>query len=633
MKLSIFSMNRPANPAPGGPPPEEPLADQAATELQAAITPQELRQQVLERILTASSALGVLILAANLPGLRSESPLRMGIYLALVGLLLLCKFNRRLGYTLRAGAVILVFYAVSVVILLSDGPFGVGSILLIAVPIFASLLGGARSRISGVSLSLLTLAAVGLSMGFGLIPTPLPNLNTPNASLVYWITALISFAVMAIAATVASGIILDGLEHSLARQNALTLALRRERTALEERVQERTQNLERRQLQIRTAAELVRVISRELDIDQLLPQVCELIRQRLNLYYVGIFLVEEARPGQPRYANLAAGSGEAGRRMLIEKHRLLVGGDSMIGWATANRQARIALDVGKEAVHFSNPHLPRTRSELALPIIAGQNADELTLGQAKTTSAEPIWGQRRLAPATPGLPDNTGRVIGALTIQSEAEAAFDQDDILLLQGIADALASGLENARLFAATQENLEEVRALHQRYLESAWAEQIEASGEMSYTFQAGGEAAETQAPPGPAWEVPLRLRDEVIGSLALEPAGAGGAFTADQKALVEAVAQQAALALENARLLEETSRRAEQERATGEITAKLWTSSDIDAILRTFLKEMSSQLSLSDGWLELWPEDEAAGAALASPIASPNQPDSPEASHADH
>lgn len=625
MKLSIFSMNRPTNPPSGALPPDEPPVDLVRdTETQSIVTPQELRLQVLERILRASSVLGVLILAANIPSLGTESPLRVGIYAALVGLLLVCNFTPRLGYALRAIGLTLVIYFVSGVILLSDGPFGVGSILLITIPIFASLLGGARSRALGLVASLGTLVVIGLLMGYEVIPTPLPNMTTQNARLVYWATLVITFMLVTVAATIASGLILEGLEHSMARQNALTLALRRERTALEERVQQRTQSLERRQLQIRTAAELVRAISRELDINQLLPQVCELVRQRLDLYYVGVFLVEDARPGQARYATLAAGSGEAGRRMLAEKHRLLVGGDSMIGWATANRQARIALDVGKEAAHFNNPHLPRTRSELALPIMAGQNAGELTAGQTGAQAAQPIWGQGRQYQAGT---DNTGRIIGALTIQSEAEAAFDQDDVLMLQGIADALASALENARLFAATQASLEEVRALHQRYLEGAWAEQIEARGEMAYTFQPEGQAA--KAPAGDVLEVPLHLRDEVIGSLALEPATPGHPWTDREKALVEAVAVQAALALENARLLEETSRRAEQERATGEITGKLWTSSDIDAILRTFLKEMGSQLNLSEGWLELWPADEASPAAAAHPL----QPFSPEASHADN
>jgi len=64
-----------------------------------------------------------------------------------------------------------------------------------------------------------------------------------------------------------------------------------------------------------------------------------------------------------------AGRGEAGRAMLREGHKLAIGGNSMIGASIANKKGRIALDVGAEAVFFENPHLPKTRSEMALPLI------------------------------------------------------------------------------------------------------------------------------------------------------------------------------------------------------------------------------------------------------------------------
>ena len=165
----------------------------------------------------------------------------------------------------------------------------------------------------------------------------------------------------------------------------------------------------KRTVQLQTAAEVARAASSILDIDELLPNVVELIRSHFEYYYVGMFLVDESG----EWASLRAATGEMGRKMIEQGHRLKVEDSSMIGWSVTHQQARIALDVGEDAVRFINPNLPLTRSEIALPLIAH------------------------------------GEVIGAMTIQSEKPAAFSRVDITTLQAMADLVANALENARLF----------------------------------------------------------------------------------------------------------------------------------------------------------------------------------------
>jgi len=178
------------------------------------------------------------------------------------------------------------------------------------------------------------------------------------------------------------------------------------------------QQTEDRSRQIQTAAEVSQAASSILDPDELIQRVVDLTRERLNLYYAGLFLLDETG----EWAVLRAGTGEPGQQMVAQGHRLDVGGDSMIGRCVATAQARIALDVGKEATRFDNPLLPETRSELALPLIS------------------------------------RGEVIGALTIQSTRESAFSQEDIAALQTMANQLAIAIENAHLFERTQAMLSE-------------------------------------------------------------------------------------------------------------------------------------------------------------------------------
>ncbi len=212
---------------------------------------------------------------------------------------------------------------------------------------------------------------------------------------------------------------------SIGQQQRLLVIIRditRQRE-IEQEQQRLMEALAHRNRQLQTAAQVSQSASSMLDPDRLIEQSVNLIKQQFDLYYVGLFLVDE----QNQYAVLRAGTGEAGRQMLAQGHRLVVGGDSMIGQCVALGQARIAQDVGQEALRFANPLLPETRSELALPL--------------KTHH----------------------RCIGALTVQSCQEAAFSQDDIAVLQTMANQLAIAIENARFFRQLDQQLETLRQLN--------------------------------------------------------------------------------------------------------------------------------------------------------------------------
>jgi PAS domain S-box-containing protein len=338
-------------------------------------------------------------------------------------------------------------------------------------------------------------------------------------------------------------------------------------------------DLERRSTELQAAAEISRAASSILDPGELIGRAVDLIRERLGLYYVGLFLVEET--GEPgKWAVLRAGTGEAGRHMLESKHKLEVGGASMVGWCVANKQARIALDVGEEAVRFDNPHLPETRSELALPLIS------------------------------------RGEAIGALTIQSSREAAFTEEDIATLQTMADQLANAVQNARLLERTQAALAEVEATQRRYLQQAWTDYTQAAKSTAYetthpgaaplgdavlpeiqqaieqqhamALTEGGDEGQRRS----ALVAPVALRGEVIGVLGVHDDGARQ-WTDAEIALVEAVAERMAQTAENLRLLDETQRRARREQTLREITARVRGSADPDTIVRTALRELGTTL----------------------------------------
>lgn len=199
--------------------------------------------------------------------------------------------------------------------------------------------------------------------------------------------------------------------------NTMTTQLRQTLEEVQQQataLQTSTQTLSRQAIQLQAATEVSRAVSSILNVDELIQKAVDLVRDRFDLYYAGLFLLDE----EHSFAILKAATGEAGARMLADDYKLEVNNDSMIGGCIQHKEARVALNVRAEVGRLGNPLLPKTRSELALPLIS------------------------------------QGQIIGAMTIQSEQESAFSPEDISILQGMGDQLANGIEKARLYKQIQQ-----------------------------------------------------------------------------------------------------------------------------------------------------------------------------------
>ncbi len=189
---------------------------------------------------------------------------------------------------------------------------------------------------------------------------------------------------------------------------------------LKEQVTERT-------AQLSAVNEVGQAASAILNSDELISKVVHLITDKFGHYYSAIFMVDSTG----KWAELINATGDAGKVLRETHHKLAVDNKSMVGASISQRQARIAQDVGSETVRHRNPLLPYTRSEIALPLLAG------------------------------------GRVLGSLDVQSTREAAFGEEEIQTLQGVANQVAIALENARLFQETNKRLDELQQAQRQYL----------------------------------------------------------------------------------------------------------------------------------------------------------------------
>ena len=353
-------------------------------------------------------------------------------------------------------------------------------------------------------------------------------------------------------------ILVDELTAKATSYRSLSNNLAFEQQKMANMLQKGTSRLERREQQLQTAFQISRDFSTMLDPTELLNRVVNSVRDNFDLYYVGIFLVDEEK----HYANLNAGTGEAGEKMVAANHRLEIGGTSMIGWCISNLKARIALDVGADQIRFNNPYLPLTRSEMALPVIFQDQA------------------------------------IGALTIQSIEPNAFQDEDIMILQGIADSLAIALENARLFQQTNQALEELRIYNQNYVQNTWGNMLASQGDLSFSFH--NLKAQSSGIELRQLNIPVTLRDQQIGQISLETANES--LSDEDRAFLDAILTQTALALENARLLEETQRRAVQEQKLNDLSTQLSKASSIEYILQTAARELGQLPMVSEVAVQL-------------------------------
>lgn len=390
------------------------------------------------------------------------------------------------------------------------------------------------------------------------------------------------------------------------------------RRDLEGRVSERTADLA-------TAIEVGQVSASPLALDKLCGKVVELVRDRLDLYHTGLFLLDQAG----EYALLEAGTGEAGRIMKEKRHKLEVGGRSTVGTACARREIQLVPDAGEEPERLENPLLPRTRSGMALPLMVGE------------------------------------RILGAVDVQSTQPAAFSQEHIALLQLVAAQVAVAIDNARklseeagLLEATSPLVRASRRLSAATATTEVAEAIvasvretEADGCVVARFDVGSDGSGHALTPLADWDrgdrprpspalfpmalsrntvviddmaedrhlpenirnallemeiralilVPLRLGVRRLGFMAIDRSHSGP-FSPVTIRLYEILADQSAAALERAKLLEESQQQAWREHALRSISDRITASFDLDTLLHEALEQTGWLVGATGGYAEL-------------------------------
>ncbi|MBZ0291588.1 MAG: GAF domain-containing protein [Anaerolineae bacterium] len=332
------------------------------------------------------------------------------------------------------------------------------------------------------------------------------------------------------------------------------------------------------------------------DMDLLLDETVNFICEKLDMYHAQVFLVDENRD----YAVLHSSTGEAGKELLARKHQLPVDKNSVVGQAAADGSPAVVLDTRQNQMHRFNEVLPKTRSEVAVPIMDGD------------------------------------QVMGVLDVQRARKNAFVDADLMALQAIATDLAIALrsvrlveekesymlERERLVQESETNWREIHRLNREMTRAGWMDYVSQKPAMSGVTLQGSELRH-----GAAWSasllqagydrqpvvtssngnssdntvaVPVMLRGEVIGVIGVE---VGGDRQQDEVVeMVSVIAERLAVSLENARLFEESQASTAQEHQINQIVTRYQEGVDVNDLLRITLSELSENLGAQRGAIRL-------------------------------
>jgi len=339
--------------------------------------------------------------------------------------------------------------------------------------------------------------------------------------------------------------------------------------------------LERRASQFERVNQVSCALSPILKPDRLAQEAVHQVRDRFDLHYVGLFLTDESG----RWATLEATAlatrpghvGDVDHQMLSQGYQLAVGGDSLVGRCIANAQALIAPDLDGEPRHNSNTLLPDAGSEMTLPLQSGE------------------------------------RTVGALDLQNTRQRSFCQEDVEIFQRMADQLAIAIESAQTFVGLEARLEATEESRRDGTPERESEFELGAGASLYERTQSGvmplgyerlpeveqamtrrelfmENKTTEGVSHTALVSPITLRGEVIGALGFHEDD-GRQWTADEITLIEDVAMQVSLAVENVHLFEQTQTALEETDALYRASRAIASADSVEGILRSIVGSLTS------------------------------------------
>ncbi|MBN1303191.1 MAG: GAF domain-containing protein [Anaerolineales bacterium] len=517
------------------------------------------KQSFTKLALRVGTILGLVIAISS--GTLGNQPIRIAIYIASYLLMGIAAFTPT-PYWLNASVTAGIFAVLGFVWLVDYGIYGGAVAFLVVFTVLVTLLFNQRAGITSGGITALLMLILGVFIVNRQIPLQAKGFETYWGDMGSWFSYIILFLVTAITINSVLTMALKEYNAILERAKATFDAMLQEREDLEKVMVNQREVLNRKTAQLETAAYITRQIAMVQDLKTLLEQVTKLISEEFNYYHAGIYFIDTKN----EFFVLQAASSQTGIQLVDEGYKLAVSNSGIIGYLILNKRPRLITRDFMSAVNEN--WFPDTLSQLMIPLVVRE------------------------------------QVIGIIDLHSTAPGAFTDEDMDTLQTISDQLAITIDNVRLLGDSRLIIQQLEAISSERTRWAWSDYLRKQKKGYRYTVLGIEPVSKDNEPGrqknegkhPKLDIPISLRGQTIGKIIVNRKGKNSDWTDRELEFTSEIAAQIGLALENARLFDETSRRAERERLVGEITSKIRTTTDPDKMIQMALEELKGALGVS-------------------------------------
>jgi len=526
-------------------------------DVSAAFNYKGWREQFILVILRIACVLGIgLMVTSFSTATTTDRILFAGLYIFLLVITVL-----QVPYSLRAFSLLTMIFIVGTNSILAWGPWLDGSIFFIAFITLSALLFDQRVDIFSLFISISTFVLIAVLQNYGLYQ--LSASSVPATKTIDWVAYIVDFSIIGAMLIFAIGQFKGAFTRVIHEVQISFNALTTERMQLEERVQERTEELESRTTQLRSSTTVARTVAEIQNISELMEAVTKLTSEQFGFYHVGLYLLDEGK----KNAFLQAASSVTGKQLIGQGFRIEPNRRNAMHLVIEQNRFYIASDIS-DANFIREENFPLTRSRMMLPLAV------------------------------------RGEVIGVLDLHSEQTQAFTSQDAEIMQTLADLIAISIDNVRLINETKILVSQLESNTSFQTKQTWTK-LTSRHTPAYQYTPAGVRpifSSTRKENNEGLRIPLILHGQKIGTIKLLRKGNVAAWSERERNLVEKIADQVSLALENSRLVDEAQKSALRDQMIANISSRVRETLDVDSVVRTAATELRKVFDLKEAEISI-------------------------------
>lgn len=517
------------------------------------------RERFILAILQIASVVAIPMIVLAFPTATAfDRFLFVGLYIALIAVTVL-----PVSFSIRVYVLLLIPLAVGVNAVLAWGPWADGNIFLLACIVLSSLLFDRRTDLVILTGSIAFLIIIAILQQAGIYQ--FFSASVPATTTGDWFIYSIDFTIMGILLTVALSQFKNAFTRVVIDMQHAFDALAVERSQLEERVLARTNELEAQTEQLRTASTVTRTMAEIQNISELIEAITQLASEKFGYYHVGLYILDDTK----KTVFLQSSSSAIGKQLLGQGFRVEPDRRNQISVAISQNRPVISTDADI-STFVRDPNFPLTRSRMLLPLSV------------------------------------RGNTLGVLDMHSDQTRAFSVQDAEILQTLADLVAISFDNARLINETKSLVSQLEANTSIQTNRTW-KKLTSRQKPAYQYTPAGVRPVFSANKkidDETLQVPLLLHGQKIGAVNLKRkiGTSSSHWSEKERALVEKIAAQVALALENSRLVDEAQKSAMRDQMIANISTRVRETLDIESVIRTAATELQKVFDLKEAEISI-------------------------------